>query len=64
VQISPVDEMAGANPSVARAVYEAAAGPKEIVEIDGGHFGLLHHPSVWFDDASAAQRDFLLRHLT
>jgi hypothetical protein len=33
------------------------------MEIDGGHFGLLHHPSAWFDDASAAQREFLLRAL-
>ncbi|HEX2850409.1 MAG TPA: hypothetical protein VHN98_07640 [Acidimicrobiales bacterium] len=27
----------------------------------GGHFGLLHYPSCWFDDASAAQQDFLVR---
>jgi cephalosporin-C deacetylase-like acetyl esterase len=63
MQISPVDEMAGADPDVARGVYEAMTGPKELMEIDGGHFGLLHHPSAWFDDASAAQRDFLLRSL-
>ena len=62
MQISPVDEMPGANPEVARAVFASLGGPKELVEIDGGHFGLLHHPSQWFDDASSAQRDFLLRH--
>jgi hypothetical protein len=63
MQISAVDEMPGANPAAARAVHAAIRGPKEIMEIDGGHFGLLHHPSAWFDDASAAQREFLLRAL-
>jgi hypothetical protein len=63
MQISPVDEMAGADPAVAQGVFAAMQGPKELVEIDGGHFGLLHHPSQWFDDASDAQRDFLVRHL-
>jgi uncharacterized protein len=58
-QLSPLDEMASANPTVARQVYEAAAGPKQLQEIDGGHFGLLHHPSRWFDNAAATQRDFL-----
>lgn len=63
VQISPDDEMAGANPTVSRAVAEAIAGPTEITEIDGGHFGLLHHPSRWFDEASSAQAAFLARAL-
>jgi hypothetical protein len=64
VQVSPVDEMAGANPTVARAAYDAARGPKEFLEVGGGHFGLLYHPSRWFDDASAAHRDFFLSVLT
>jgi hypothetical protein len=55
--------MERANPAVARGVYDKLGGPKELAEIDGGHFGLLHHPSQWFDDASAAQRDFLLEAL-
>lgn len=59
MQISPVDEMLGANPEVARAVVDMIPGPKTIMEIDGGHFGLLHYPSEWFDAASTAQRDFL-----
>ena len=63
MQISPFDEMSRADPAVARTVFAAMQGPKELVEIDGGHFGLLHHPSQWFDDASPGQRDFLLRHL-
>ncbi|HVF31841.1 MAG TPA: alpha/beta fold hydrolase [Acidimicrobiales bacterium] len=64
VHIAPDDEMAGANPVVARAVAESIAGPAEIREIDGGHFGLLHHPSQWFDDASRDQVEFLARVLT
>jgi uncharacterized protein len=63
MQISPVDEMPGADPAVARGVGDSIPGPKEIVEVDGGHFGLLHHPSRWFDDASAAQTEFLRRTL-
>ncbi len=61
MQISVVDEMAGADPAVARSVYAAIPRRKTLLEIDGGHFGLLHHPSRWFDDASSAQRAFLLR---
>jgi pimeloyl-ACP methyl ester carboxylesterase len=61
MQISPDDEMVGANPAVARSVYDAIRGPKQLLEIDGGHFGLLHHPSRWFDEASTAQREFLVR---
>lgn len=61
MMIAPKDEMVGANPEVSRAAYEAVPGRKELVEIDGGHFGLLHHPSGLFDQASTAQSDFLLR---
>ncbi len=63
MMIAPQDEMPGANPGVARAVYEAVPGPKELIEIDGGHFGLLWHPSELFDQASQAQRDFLVKNL-
>ena len=62
--MAPEDEMPGSNPKVSRAVYESAAGPKELFEIGGGHFGLLHYPSDLFDQAAGAQRDFLLRTLT
>jgi fermentation-respiration switch protein FrsA (DUF1100 family) len=61
MQISPVDEMAGADPVVARGVFGALRGPKELIEIDGGHFGLLYHPSHWFDAASDTQQEFLVR---
>jgi fermentation-respiration switch protein FrsA (DUF1100 family) len=57
------DEMPGANSFVARLTFDAAPQPKELVEIDGGHFGLLYYPSPLFDQASQAQIDFLRRHL-
>ena len=61
--IAPQDEMPQANPDVSHAVYRAAPGAKQVMEIAGGHFGLLHHPSDLFDEASRAQRDFLLQAL-
>ncbi len=63
--IAPDDEMPGAEPSVARIAFEQAPSPKkEMCEIEGGHFGLLHFPSGLFDFASGVQRSFLLRHLS
>lgn len=61
--ISPDDEMEGANPVVARAVFEAIRGPVHIEDLEGGHFGLLHHPSPEFDLASRRQTSFLRAHL-
>jgi pimeloyl-ACP methyl ester carboxylesterase len=63
MMIAPEDEMAGANPAVARAAYDSIPAKKELVEIAGGHFGLLHYPSELFDQAACAQRDFLVRML-
>jgi hypothetical protein len=63
VVMSPEDEMGGCNPAITRMAFEAARGPKELVEIAGGHFGLLYHPSPLFDQASRAQCAFLHRHL-
>jgi uncharacterized protein len=57
------DEMEGANPAVARLAYENLAGPRELLELDGGHFGLAYCPSERFDLASRSQRDFLARFL-
>ena len=57
------DEMPGANPVVARGAFDAASGPKERLDLQGGHFGLLYHPGVIFDQVSAAQAEFLTRHL-
>jgi pimeloyl-ACP methyl ester carboxylesterase len=57
------DEMPGASSIIARMTFEAAPQPKELVEIDGGHFGLLYFPSPLFDQACQVQIDFLTRHL-
>jgi hypothetical protein len=61
--MSPDDEMPGANPAVARAAFEAIAGPTEIVEVEGGHFGLMFDPSPELDFSIHAQLSFLVRHL-
>lgn len=61
MMVAPDDEMPGANPEVSRAAFASVPGPKELAEIDGGHFGLLHYPSELFDRASAIQAEFLTR---
>lgn len=63
MMIAPEDEMPAANPEVARAAYDVVPAPKELVEIGGGHFGLLHHPSDLFDQPTTVQADFLVRTL-
>jgi fermentation-respiration switch protein FrsA (DUF1100 family) len=63
MMIAREDEMPGASSRVACMVLKAAPQPKELAEIDGGHFGLLHYPSTLFDRASQTQQDFLARHL-
>ncbi len=55
------DEMVHCNPEVQRAVFDRIAGEKEFVEIEGGHFGLLWHPSAQFDEAVNRQIAFLTR---
>ena len=57
------DEMYGANPEVAYEVFEMIKQPKEWVDIDGGHFGLLHYPSTLFDKSSAEQIKFLHKYI-
>jgi hypothetical protein len=59
MMIAPDDEIVNANPAVSRAVFDLVPGWKRCVEIDGGHFGLLYHPSERFDLASRVQTDFL-----
>jgi pimeloyl-ACP methyl ester carboxylesterase len=61
--IAPEDEMPGANPIVARAAYDTITAKKQLVEIAGGHFGLLHYPSELFDQAARAQIEFLVQNL-
>jgi pimeloyl-ACP methyl ester carboxylesterase len=61
--VASQDEMPGADSQVAHGVFEATPRPKELLEIDGGHFGLLHYPGPIFDRACQAQIDFLTRYL-
>lgn len=61
--VAPGDEMVHANPNVSRRAFDLLGGEREWHEIDGGHFGLLYHPSDLFDEASGVQADFLLRRL-
>lgn len=44
--------------------YELMPAPKEWYDIDGGHFGLLYHPSPLFDEATRIQTEFLKRRLS
>ena len=57
------DEMPGAEEAVSRLAFNRAAGPKELYEVDGGHFGLLYAPGPIFEEVSRRQREFLERHL-
>ncbi|MBW3613013.1 MAG: alpha/beta fold hydrolase [Chloroflexi bacterium] len=61
--MSPDDEMPGAVSSVTRAVFDRIPGRKEVIEVDGGHFGLLEHPSPAFEQVSRAQAQWLARTL-
>ena len=63
MMIAEDDEMPGANSTVSRLVYAQLTSSKELIEMDGGHFGLLYYPSELFDKASKAQCDFLKKHL-
>ena len=60
VMVAAHDEMVHANPVVSRAAYELLGGEKEWYDLDGGHFGLLYHPSELFDAVSSAQARFLV----
>jgi len=57
------DEMEGANTDVTQEIFEIIKQPKEWLDIDGGHFGLLYYPSAAFDKSSKAQIDFLNKYL-
>jgi pimeloyl-ACP methyl ester carboxylesterase len=61
--VAPEDEMPGSAPAVARDAYNKVAGPKEWLEVEGGHFGLLYWPGPIFDRSAAAQARFLAAHL-
>lgn len=57
------DEMPGANPSVTMAAYRSVQGPKELLRIEGGHFGLLYPDTAIFEQVVQAQVRFLATHL-
>jgi pimeloyl-ACP methyl ester carboxylesterase len=61
--IAAHDEMPGANTDVARMAFQCMPEPKQKIEIEGGHFGLLYYPSELFQQVSLAQRNFLLEYL-
>jgi uncharacterized protein len=57
------DEMARCNPLVQGAVFDEIRVAKQLVEIEGGHFGGLYHPSAAFDRAVGLEIAFLREHL-
>ena len=61
--IADNDEMPGAETEVAHKVFDMIPEPKEVLRVDGGHFGLVFYPSAHFDQSSKAQGEFLLAHL-
>ncbi len=63
MMVARADEMVNANPVVSREAFDLLFGEKEWYDLDGGHFGLLYHPSDLFDEASTVQADYLIRHL-
>jgi len=63
LMVAPADEMVHANVAVTRHAYSLLAGPKQWVDIDGGHFGLLYHPGARFDEAAGVQAAFLQQQL-
>lgn len=63
MMVASADEMAHANPEVSRRAFDLLSGEKDWYDLDGGHFGLLYHPSELFDEVSTVQADYLTRHL-
>ncbi|QIE55233.1 alpha/beta hydrolase [Pikeienuella piscinae] len=63
MMVGEADEMVHCNLDAQKAVFERIPGEKEFVEIPGGHFGLLWHPSDEFEAAVNAQIVFLKKAL-
>ncbi|HET8776233.1 MAG TPA: acetylxylan esterase [Candidatus Limnocylindria bacterium] len=57
------DEMPGAASDVSLDAFGTAPEPKQLLLIEGGHFGLLYDHSSTFERASTAQAEFLARHV-
>jgi uncharacterized protein len=63
MMVAPADEMVHANPDISREAFALLPGEKDWYDLDGGHFGLLYHPSDLFDQASKVQAEYLTKHL-
>ncbi|MFD2892735.1 alpha/beta hydrolase [Flavobacterium chuncheonense] len=63
MMVAKQDEIQGANSDVAKYAFSLAKGPKELIEIDGGHFGLLYYPSALFEQACKEQIRFFKAYL-
>ncbi len=57
------DKMEYSKDEVRYEVYKKITQPKEWVDIDGGHFGLLYFPCALFDKSRRAQFNFLYNYL-
>ena len=56
------DEIEQANPIVQKNVYDNISSPKELIEIDGGHFGCLYPDSAIFLDNLNNKLNFLKKY--
>jgi uncharacterized protein len=63
MMVAHADEMVHANPEVSRQAFDLLPGEKDWYDLEGGHFGLLYHPSDLFNEASTVQAHYLIRHL-
>lgn len=59
LMVAKVDEMEGANSEISRHAYDITKAQKKLVEVDGGHFGILHYPNDLFQKACKKQVAFL-----
>ena len=59
LMVAPEDEMVHADYQVTQQAFELMPGFKRWYEIADGHFGLLYHPGVRFDEATSVQVEFL-----
>ena len=57
------DEVPWCVPEVQAASLGLTNGPQQFEQIDGGHFGALHHPSREADELRDLQLAFLAEHL-
>ena len=60
--VAEEDEMPWCDAAIARHVHASSSGPREVLEIGGGHLGLVYHDSEYFTSAVSAQQRFLANH--